>query len=79
MRGSTTKAEDRWMTAADVAAHVMAGERNGYRPRARDTSVFEIELLIPGKRQGPAYFPSLLEPPRRCEQAIVAVVFGGRA
>ena len=106
-------AEDRRMTAADVAAQVMAGEhgdfvrdavalvarelmeaeicgevgaqlgevsdtrvthRNGYRPRAWETRVGEIELLIPRKRQGPAYFPSFLEPRRRSEQAIVAVV-----
>ena len=34
----------------------------------------EIELQIPRKRSGEAYFPSFLEPRRRCEQAIVAVV-----
>ena len=48
--------------------------RNGYRPRAWETRVGELELLIPRKRQGPAYFPSFLEPRRRSEQAIVAVV-----
>jgi putative transposase len=48
--------------------------RNGYRPRGWETRVGEIELLIPRKRQGPAYFPSFLEPRRRSEQAIVAVV-----
>lgn len=48
--------------------------RNGYRPRAWETRVGEIELLIPRKRSGPAYFPSFLEPRRRSEQAIVAVV-----
>ena len=48
--------------------------RNGYRPRAWETRVGEIELLIPRKRQGPAYFPSFLEPRRHAEQAIVAVV-----
>jgi transposase-like protein len=48
--------------------------RNGYRPRAWETRVGEIELLIPRKRQGPSYFPSFLEPRRRSEQAIVAVV-----
>jgi putative transposase len=106
-------AEDRRMTAADVAANVLAGEhgdfvrdavalvarelmeaeicaevgaelgevsetrvayRNGYRPREWETRVGEIELLIARKRQGPAYFPSFLEPRRRSEQAIVAVV-----
>jgi len=48
--------------------------RNGYRPRPWETRVGEIELLIPRKRQGPAYFPTFLEPRRRSEQAIVAVV-----
>src|SRR5947209_19801255 len=48
--------------------------RNGYRPRPWETRVGEIEVLIPRKRQGPAYFPSFLEPRRRAGQAIVAVV-----
>jgi len=48
--------------------------RNGYRPRSWETRVGEIELMIPRKRQGAAYFPTFLEPRRRCEQAIVAVV-----
>jgi putative transposase len=47
---------------------------NGYRPRSWETRVGELELLIPKTRSGPAYFPSFLEPRRRCEQAIVAVV-----
>src|SRR5919204_5809799 len=46
--------------------------RNGYRPRPWETRVGELELLIPRKRSGPAYFPSFLEPRRRSEQAIVA-------
>jgi transposase-like protein len=40
--------------------------RNGYRPRAWETRVGELELLIPRVRSGPAYFPSFLEPRRRC-------------
>jgi putative transposase len=48
--------------------------RNGYRPRGWETRVGEIELAIPRARSGPAYFPSFLEPRRRSEQAIVAVV-----
>ena len=48
--------------------------RNGYRSRAWETRVGEIDLLVPRKRQGAAYFPSFLEPRRRSEQAIVAVV-----
>jgi len=48
--------------------------RNGYRPRPWETRVGELELLVPKKRAGAAYFPSFLEPRRRSEQAIVAVV-----
>jgi transposase-like protein len=48
--------------------------RNGYRPRLWETRVGELELAIPRKRSGAAYFPSFLEPRRRSEQAIVAVV-----
>jgi putative transposase len=48
-------------------------QRNGYRPRRWDTRVGELELAIPGLRTG-SYFPSFLEPRRRAEQALVAVV-----
>ena len=58
----------------EVAPDVRSTHRNGYRPRPWETRVGEIELLVPRKRQGPAYFPSFLEPRRRSEQAIVAVV-----
>ena len=47
--------------------------RNGYRERLWATRVGEIPLRIPKLRQG-SYFPSLLEPRRRAEQALVAVV-----
>jgi putative transposase len=57
----------------EVAPESRATHRNGYRPRAWETRVGELELLIPKKRQG-SYFPSFLEPRRRSEQAIVAVV-----
>jgi putative transposase len=49
-------------------------QRNGYRPREWDTRVGAIELAIPRLRSGPGYFPSFLEPRRRAEQALVAVV-----
>jgi transposase-like protein len=58
----------------EVAPETRVTHRNGYRPRAWETRVGELELLIPRKRSGPAYFPSFLEPRRRSEQAIVAVV-----
>jgi putative transposase len=57
----------------EVAPGVRLTHRNGYRPRAWETRVGDIELLLPKKRQG-SYFPSFLEPRRRSEQAIVAVV-----
>ena len=52
---------------------IAATHRNGYRPRRWDTRAGEIELQIPKIRQG-SYFPSFLEPRRRSEQALVAVV-----
>jgi putative transposase len=48
-------------------------QRNGYRERRWDTRVGEIELQIPRLRTG-SYLPSFLEPRRRAEQALVAVV-----
>jgi transposase-like protein len=47
--------------------------RNGYRTRTWDTRVGTIELRIPKVSAG-AYFPSLLEPRRRAEKALHAVV-----
>ena len=48
--------------------------RNGYRPRAWETQGRGDRAGDPQEAVGPAYFPSFLEPRRRCEQAIVAVV-----
>jgi transposase-like protein len=48
-------------------------QRNGYRARPWDTRVGTLELAIPKLRSG-SYFPSWLEPRRRAEQALVAVV-----
>ena len=47
--------------------------RNGYRRRTWDTRVGTIELAIPKLRAG-SYFPSLLEPRRWAERALLAVV-----
>jgi putative transposase len=47
--------------------------RNGYRRREWDTRVGTIELQIPKLRKG-SYFPSLLEPRRRAEKALLNVV-----
>jgi transposase-like protein len=47
--------------------------RNGYRERTWNTRVGDIALRIPKLREG-SYFPSLLEPRRRAERALLAVV-----
>jgi putative transposase len=47
--------------------------RNGYRPREWQTRAGTVELQIPKIRRG-TYFPSFLEPRRRSEQALLAVV-----
>ncbi len=47
--------------------------RNGYREREWDTRVGTLELQIPKLRQG-TYFPTLLEPRRRHERALLSVV-----
>jgi putative transposase len=73
----------RELMEAEVAAQIGAeryertdersAQRNGYRPRTWDTRVGSLELQIPKLRQG-SYLPSWLEPRRRAEQALVAVV-----
>jgi transposase-like protein len=48
--------------------------RNGYRSRTLDTRVGTIDLAVPRLREG-SYYPGwLLEPRRRAERALVAVV-----
>jgi putative transposase len=49
------------------------GQRNGYRQRSWDTRVGIVELSVPRVRDG-SYFPSLLEPRRKAERALSAVV-----
>jgi putative transposase len=48
-------------------------QRNGRRMRLWETRVGEVPLQIPKLRQG-TYFPSLLEPRKRSEQALLAVI-----
>ena len=65
--------------AASIGAerHERTGDRTGYRNGSRtrtwDTRVGTIELAIPKVRPG-TYFPSLLQPRRRAEHALLAVV-----
>jgi putative transposase len=47
--------------------------RNGSRPRLLSTKAGDVELHIPKLREG-AFFPALLEPRRRIDQALWAVV-----
>jgi len=54
--------------SGDRVAH-----RNGYRIRTWDTRVGTVELRVPKVAPG-TYFPSLLEPRRRAERALAAVI-----
>ena len=47
--------------------------RNGYRERRWDTRVGTIDLAVPRVRDG-SYLPSLLDPRRRTERALLAVI-----
>jgi len=47
--------------------------RNGYRERVWETRVGVVPLRIPKLRDG-SFFPSLLEPRKRSEQALLAVI-----
>ena len=49
------------------------GYRNGYRPRTLTTQVGDLDLLIPRLRSG-SFLPSILEPRRRVDQALYAVI-----
>src|SRR6478752_6723726 len=48
-------------------------ERNGGRPRLFSTRAGEVQLRIPKLRKG-SFFPSILEPRRRIDRALYAVV-----
>jgi len=68
-------------TDVDVLCNAGYGERtdervnsrNGHRQRRWDTRAGTVPLDIPKLRQG-SYFPSLLEPRRLAEEALVSVV-----
>lgn len=48
-------------------------QRNGYRERRWDTRAGTLDLAIPKLRSG-SYYPTFLEPRRRSEQALLAVI-----
>ena len=68
---------------AELTAQIGAGryertetrttERNGHRARVLSTKAGDVELAIPKLRKG-SFFPSILEPRRRIDQALYAVV-----
>jgi Transposase and inactivated derivatives len=49
------------------------GQRNGYRDRPWDTRVGTVELKVPRVRDG-SFYPVMLDPRKRAERALVAVV-----
>jgi putative transposase len=49
-------------------------DRNGHRPRLLATQAGDVELRIPKLRKG-SFFPSILEPRRRIDRALYAVVW----
>lgn len=48
-------------------------ERNGTRPKVLSTKAGDLQLAIPKLRKG-SFFPELLEPRRRIDQALYAVI-----
>jgi len=59
---------DKWERTIDRIAH-----RNGHRPRVLSTTAGDLNLQIPKFDRG-SFFPEVLEPRRRIDQAMYAVV-----
>jgi putative transposase len=59
---------ERWERTVDRIAH-----RNGHRPRVLSTKAGDLHLGIPKFDRG-SFFPEVLEPRRRIDQAMYAVV-----
>ncbi|MEC5148904.1 transposase-like protein [Cryobacterium psychrotolerans] len=54
-------------------SQVRTTQRNGSRPRVLSTTVGDLHLKIPKRRQG-SFFPALLERRRRADQVLFVVV-----
>jgi transposase-like protein len=69
--------EDELTARIGAAAHERTATRtnlrNGHRPRTLSTPAGDVELAIPKTRTG-SFFPSLLEPRRRVDRALWAVI-----
>ena len=57
----------------DQRATSRTTHRNGTRPRLLSTKAGDVDLKIPKLREG-SFFPALLEPRRRIDRALLAVV-----
>ncbi|WP_281690406.1 transposase, partial [Pseudonocardia thermophila] len=68
-----TEATERIGAAPYERTQARLTERNGHRPRVLSTKAGDIQLRIPKLRKG-SFFPSILEPRRRIDQALYAVV-----
>ena len=67
------EAEERIGAGPHERSESRVTQRNGYRVRELETRVGELTLNIPKLREG-SYFPSLLQPRRRTEQALLSVI-----
>ena len=68
-----TEAAERIGAAPYERAESRVTHRNGTRPRTLTTKAGDLELAIPKLRRG-SFFPEILEPRRRIDQALYAVV-----
>ena len=68
-----TEATERIGAARYERSGTRVTDRNGARPRLLTTQAGDVELRIPKLRKG-TFFPSILEPRRRIDQALYAVV-----
>jgi putative transposase len=67
------EASERIGAAPYERADTRVTDRNGHRPRMLSTKAGDVELRIPKLRKG-SFFPVILEPRRRIDQALYAVV-----